>query len=292
MFRLQDMVRPLETTLNSACSILFPSFCLVCARPLFTKLLCSSCSPEIDRNTWPYRCQSCFSESNSLDKNGICHLCQEIALPFEHQRFLWPYEGKAKEFIQCLKYRPSKALCKLAGKWLEANIFNLFGKTTWDILAPLPSSPDSLRQRNFNQCSLIGENLIRENHKRKTVTIGVLDVWALQHRGIKAPQASLQPEKRINNVKSSFKAVKSRVQGKSILLLDDVTTTGATVASAATALLSAGASRVDVLALARSETWHEYRHQIFKKITSRAITLKTATAVLGSQFNEDYWRTI
>ena len=246
---------------HSAWSVLFPYRCLICARPIKSGPVCHRCLPVSPSAALQARCPRCFTPHCYLPSSALCTLCRSLPSAFRVIRYLWDYDHTAKAFIHVMKYRPSQVLCRLAGRLLAAELLNFFQQYDWDSLVPIPSSAPALRTRGFNQCALIAASL-----RYSLTQLGGPDLknqyLALTHRGVRAPQASLPHEKRINNARNTFKAIRGRIHAKKILLLDDVLTTGATSTSAALALLDAGAVRVDLIVLARAAAWQEFRHEI------------------------------
>jgi ComF family protein len=116
---------------------------------------------------------------------------------------------------------------------------------TPEIIIPVPLHPRRQRIRGFNQSMLLAQQLAPE--------IGIeLNSQALERVRHTRPQVDLTPQRRLENVQDAFSADSHAIKGKSILLLDDVFTTGATMNSAASALLKAGASHVSAYCLART----------------------------------------
>ena len=249
--------------LKEASKALFAPYCLVCGRPTAQSALCHGCMPPLPNKRNASRCSICFSIASDLNSDRVCELCQRLPSPFRSIRFLWPYADRARDLIQRMKYRPSKRLCCLAGGFLARSFPLLFRTGYWHALVPIPASNASLQERRFNQCALLAATLeVSLRATRKPVPL--LSLFALKHKGCKAPQASLNHSLRLTNVAYSFQAEQKEVSGRRILLIDDVITTGATSAAAAIALLEAGAKSVDLLALARSDAWQEYRFRIFE----------------------------
>ncbi|MDQ7833222.1 MAG: ComF family protein [Desulfovibrionaceae bacterium] len=113
-----------------------------------------------------------------------------------------------------------------------------------DVVVPVPLHPARLAWRGFNQSLELARPLARTHGWR-------IDARALARIRDTRPQSTLSGRLRRENIQGAFAADASRVRGRRVLLTDDVMTTGATVETAAKALLSAGARRVDVLVLAR-----------------------------------------
>ena len=242
--------------------ILLPSYCLICGRRLHQGVVCHYCQPSSGISELTPRCFRCFTPCTNLNAAELCDVCLLHPLPFTRIRYLWPYGLAAKQLIRIMKYHPSRKLCYFTGQLLAEQLPQLFPAhplaANWDLIIPIPSSRATLIKRGFNQC------LLALSTWKKTPDLRRIPVStrALQHCGYAAPQASLSGEARLKNVRKAFTASPALVAGKAILLVDDVVTTGATTTAAAKALLAAGAATIDLLALARSETWQEYRFKL------------------------------
>jgi ComF family protein len=117
---------------------------------------------------------------------------------------------------------------------------------TADLIMPVPLHRARLRSRGFNQAVLLGEIISRNNNIP-------MDRDNLKRTRWTEPQVNLSANERRTNVKDAFSVRDAaRVQGSSILLLDDVLTTGSTVEECARVLKSAGAARVSVITVARA----------------------------------------
>lgn len=171
-------------------------------------------------------------------------------------RYLWDYShDEIRELITIMKYRPSLAACKYLVGVLAQKIPELFPDMNWDMVVPLPISKQSLHQRGFNQCVYLAREIARHRSPGKSY---IVSLNTLIHKGYKSVQASLPMSKRSANVRNAF-GCKGKICDKTVLLVDDVITTGATVLAATRSLLDGGAAHVDVVALARSVIWEESR---------------------------------
>ena len=153
------------------------------------------------------------------------------------------YEGRLRELIHLFKYGGMRPLDRVLGTWLASAYPRL---EHFDALVPMPLHWWKRMQRGFNQSDL----LVRELSRR--VGVPILD--AARRRRRTAVQARLTPAQRRENVRGAFDVPSpERVRGLSLLLVDDVMTTGSTVNACAKALKQAGAARVCVLTVARAD---------------------------------------
>jgi predicted amidophosphoribosyltransferase len=189
-----------------------------------------------------------------------CCLCEYLPSIFRRTRFIWDYRGAARLLIKTMKYRPEPLLARAAGKELCVYFAKLFPSHDWDLIIPVPAADKSLRVRTFNQCLILARGLQHPVPKAERIPV---DWRTLVHRGYRSAQAALTPERRIGNVRHAF-GVKRSLAGKTILLIDDVITTGATSTAAGLELYAAGARAVDLLALARSPLWQTNRLRVYR----------------------------
>jgi ComF family protein len=155
------------------------------------------------------------------------------------------YGGAIRTAVHKLKYGKRPDLAGALGALLVEALAERVDRC--DVVIPVPLHPLRLTTRGYNQAALLAAPLAR--------ALGVpLSVRLLQRRSFVAAQARLNREARDVNVKDAFVAVpRSDVRGKHIVVVDDVVTTGSTLAACSAALLRAGASRVTCVALARAE---------------------------------------
>ena len=175
-----------------------------------------------------------------------------------------PYEGLLKESIHLLKYRGKIALAKPLGWILFATFLERYPKVEQgvcqdgshgiDVIAPIPLYRWRMFKRGFNQAYL----LIREFTSLWQTLFGSKAPWFMESRLLRRSkntktQTGFTREERLKNMQNAFRVTDgSKVNGKNILLVDDVHTTGATTNEAAKVLYDAGAASVDVLVLAKA----------------------------------------
>ena len=161
-------------------------------------------------------------------------------------RALGYYEGPLQEAIHRWKYRGRLSLTAFFGEWMADALRRHWSDASPDILIPVPLHRERLRERGFNQTLLLAQDLSR----RTGIPCGKR---ILRKEKPTLPQVNLSGSEREKGVRGAFRMTdRGRLKGKSILLVDDVYTTGATVNECSKVLRAGGAERVDVLTLAHA----------------------------------------
>jgi ComF family protein len=242
--------------------ILLPTQCGICRRPLRGASICYRCRPALPdlKDLCSRSCQRCFSPFSENSELGECETCKTFPPPTDSIRFVWEYDSLVRDLIRTIKYRPSVSLARLTGKLLCDATPQLFQRTNWDLIIPVPSSQAMFRKRLFHPCIELARPVAQ--------TLKIPLINAIKHNNKRAPQASLSHKERLKRLEKIFRLAKRfNVHDKRILLIEDVITTGATIAAATSILKQAGASRVDVLAVARTRVWSRFRSQLHEVIS-------------------------
>ena len=223
-----------------------PRLCVFCRAAVGEQAqvaVCSACEAKIDWVESPL-CPCCgrvFHAREGVDH--LCGPCQTDPPPFARARAacLYDEEGPSGQAIKRFKYSRRLDLLPVMQYWLRRPLCQELVLAA-DILAPVPLHPSRLKQRGFNQALFLAQAFPEVHLERELVT-------RVRHT---PPQTGLNPKERRDNVKGAFAVPRPNlVQGKKVLLIDDVFTTGATVKECARFLLKAGAHRVEVLTVAR-----------------------------------------
>lgn len=193
------------------------------------------------------QCRSPFLSRFPLDDQGRCALCRRGARGFDAAYSFGFYEGELRKLIHLFKYGRIRTLSKPLGRLLAAALPR---EQRFDAIVPMPLHWHKRWQRGFNQAELLAREIGRRTHTPV--------VNAIRRARDTESQAGLTSAKRRKNVSGAFQAARFRgrsntIQGRSVLLIDDVMTTGATAASCARALKRAGAREVTLLTLARAD---------------------------------------
>jgi ComF family protein len=164
--------------------------------------------------------------------------------PYARSRAAVSYQGLALRFVHGLKFQDRQDNAGWMAGWMMRAAPELVAEA--DIIVPVPLHWQRMVTRRFNQSALLAQKLALHSEKR-------FAPLALKRIKPTITQRGLTAKERQANVARAFTVPETQginVQGRRVLLIDDVITTGSTVAAATKALLKAGASSVDVLAFA------------------------------------------
>jgi len=181
------------------------------------------------------------------DGANLCLRCQRSRPAYKCLRSWSIFESPVREALHRLKYRRDVGL----GEALSNQILNFVQQLGWplDVLVPIPLGKRRHRERGYNQVAMFAKPL--------SMQLGLTYMPnALSRVKETRSQVGLSADERQKNVTGAFKADTEKVKSRAILLMDDVSTTGATLSSAAEALLSAGAREVYAVTVARALPHH------------------------------------
>lgn len=236
----------LRGALLRAADILLPPLCLACRAPVDRHGgVCPSCWSKIDFIGQPLCDRLGIPLTYPVDGPLISAAAMAEPPVYGRARAVARYEGVMRDLVHGLKYRDRQEGVELYCRWLVNAGRELLGET--DVLVPVPLYRLRLWTRRFNQSALLARGIAR-------MTGLPFEPLALRRIRRTVSQVGLSADQRRRNVAGAFAVPEKRraaVQGRNVLLVDDVITTGATAEACAKALLKAGAVRVDVLALAR-----------------------------------------
>ena len=218
--------------------LLYPPRCAGCNRE--GQFICAACFNAQPRLLPPL----CLTCAQPLPRGSMCAECRHSQLAIDAIRAPFLMEGAIRHAVHRLKYGNLRAIAPLLGR-LMADFMSSEG-VSGDALVPVPLHPRRERQRGYNQANLLAREA------GKTLEIPVASRLLLRV-GNAPPQARSQSAlDRKANVRNSFHCPNpAGVEGRDLVLIDDVCTTGATLDACAGALKAAGAARVYGVTLAR-----------------------------------------
>ncbi len=239
---------------------------------------CLKCKIYMDAGTlMPYALESCFCDhclgvgfhrikrpycincgiqlpAGHLE-NSVCGNCLKTPLKLEKIRAVSEYNGIIKQAVPLFKYQSKLSLAKVLERLLFQTFLDHFHEiTSVDLIMPIPLHRAKLKQRGFNQAYLLVRNFKQLYYKRfRTAPAWDIDIHAMIRKKKTESQTGFDVEQRKTNLKHAFSIIdQEKINNRSILLVDDVLTTGATCNEAAALLLDSGAARVHALVLARA----------------------------------------
>ena len=224
--------------------------------------MCAACLRAPEPLTAEYFCTGCgtpFRNRFPLDAAGRCALCRAGVHGFDAVCCFGAYEGPLRELIHLFKYGRMRPLAAPLSDLLAAALPR---DEAFDAVVAMPLHWRRHWERGFNQAELLARATARR--------CGLPLVKAVRRVRPTAPQAGLSNARRRENVAGAFRARAGRpLEGKRVLLVDDVMTTGATASACALALKRAGARRVTLLTLARVDRRMAAEPLVMKKGAGR-----------------------
>ncbi len=220
---------------------------------LMARHMCPECASAFTPVDSPLclTCGAVFKSRNTTDH--VCGECRRVPKFFRSARAAGIYERSLMTVLQQLKYGGRIELAGPLGALLLAAFSKWHDRDAVDMVAPVPLHDRKQRQRGFNQTWLMIRNWCRpEKDGRVFFPSGKIYRSLLIRTRPTRSQTTLSRRERLENVRGAFALPDAAcVRDRSVLLVDDVYTTGATVNECARVLMAGGAARVDILTAAR-----------------------------------------
>ena len=246
---------PLQAILRNIFSVLFPSDCRLCNTPLnnISRIpVCSECLAAIAPVREP-QCVVCgdrLFSAQLLMGDGRCQNCRDFEPEFARAVSFGEYEGGLRGLVHLLKYESVLPVAPALGRMLASSIAELLpgcGEAL-PLIVPVPLHKSKRSERGFNQAELIARAAVKRLRQPIEVATGVL----VRQRAT-ISQVGLSREQRIANMSDAFRVRAPRhVRGRTVIVVDDVMTTGTTLSECARVLKQAGAERVWAATVARA----------------------------------------
>jgi ComF family protein len=234
---------------RSALDALLPPRCLVCGATVGTAgALCAGCWSRMTVLGSPC-CACCgypfeYGQAGS-DGETLCGACLRERPVYARARAALRYDDASRGLIIAFKHADRTDAAPALGRWLAHAGAELLQDA--DLVAPVPLHRWRLFRRRYNQAALLASHVARVSGKPHCADL-------LTRKRATASQGRMGVTQRRENVAGAFAVTprhRIRLEGRRVLLIDDVLTTGATAGACARALLAGGAAAVDLLTLAR-----------------------------------------
>lgn len=244
------MRRTIAHFLHNSLNLLYPNSCLICDTPetesdALRHGVCDKCFRSVTTDPFP-ACPWCAQTVGPYTDTATgCMECRGVALGFERAVRLGPYAEKLRDAVLRTKVLGGEGLADLLGRIFAASRGEAIRGDGIDLVTAVPLHWWRRWTRGYNQSEAVARELAR--------ALGVAFAPKLLRRVRWTPQ-QVQPtrEARRENVKGAFRTRRgARIDGKTVLVVDDVMTTGSTLSEVARALKAGGVARVVVAVLAR-----------------------------------------
>jgi ComF family protein len=248
------VLAPLQALLGNFFSVLFPSDCRLCSAPLnnISRVpVCIECLAVIApvREPQCVVCSDRLFSAQLLMGDGRCQNCRDHEPEFARAASFGEYEGGLRGLVHLLKYESVLPVAVLGGMLASALAELLPGCGGGvPLIVPVPLHKSKRSERGFNQAELIARAALKR--LRQPIELAT-DVLVRQRATMS--QVGLSREQRIANMSDAFRVRdRHRVAGRTVIVVDDVMTTGTTLSECARVLKQAGAERVWAATVARA----------------------------------------
>lgn len=240
--KLEQMKTGATKAGNKLLDWIYPPVCPLCREILRPEegLAHEACKQKLQWAAEPC-CKHC-GRPVGLEETQYCHACEKHFYPFDRGHGLWLYNKTAARSVYAYKYKHQKhyarfyisEMVKHYGSWIQSR-----GITT---IMPIPLHSRKRRHRGYNQAEILAKGIGQALNLPVDTKTLVRTHWT-------APQKSLSPGQRVMNLSRAFSVVKPVNAGQRVLLIDDIYTTGSTMACCSKILKKAGVIQVDFLTL-------------------------------------------
>lgn len=241
--------------LRGVADALFPPGCMVCSASVAdAQSLCASCWGEAYL-IGGVTCDVCGVPMGIALPSGETIRCDECltgSVSWDRGRAAALYAGSARTLVLALKHGDRPDIAKAMGRWMARAAADLITET--DVMVPIPLHWRRFLTRRYNQSAELSRVMARETG----VPHGPDLLRRMKPTEMQRSRSALARARNVEGVFAVPPHMREFVRGKSLLLVDDVMTTGATLNAAARALSEAGAARISVVVFARVQPSTEF----------------------------------
>lgn len=217
-------------------ALIYPRNCITCNNTLFKheSLVCNHCYLTLPKSNFH------TEENNELERV----FAGRVPVIKASSYYLFEKSGKVQKLLHSIKYKSNKALAELLGTWYAQSLKDCGEITRADVIIPVPLHPKKEKQRGFNQSEEFARGLSKE--------LGIpVNTTNLFRNAFTETQTRKQKFERWENVSGKFELNDLKIfENKTVILVDDVITTGATIDACYEALKNVSGIRIAVLSLA------------------------------------------
>lgn len=221
--------------------MVYPARCPFCDEPVAgtRELICRDCLSKLEFVKQPY-CMKCGKQLKGQEE--YCSDCSVSNHQFDSGRSLLVYKGAVKKSVYRFKYKGRKEYARAYAALVESQMQTFFEQVKPDALVPVPLHRTRRRMRGYNQSELLARHIGRR------MGVPVRTKLVVRSRNT-VPQKNLDLSGRQNNLKKAFKLYRNDVKLNTIIIIDDIYTTGSTVDALAAVLRRAGVKKIYFLTL-------------------------------------------
>lgn len=222
---------------NWVLDFLYPRRCPICGeiQNYGDVQICKSCMSGLKRVEPPF-CMRCGKTVWS-DEQEYCEDCKRFPKYYEKGYPVFIYQEPLKKALYDFKYHNQREYALFFAKCMYYRFHEEWEKLSFDGIVPVPLHKNKLRRRGYNQAALLAKQL------SKQLAVPFYTDYLVRKEDT-GPQKELNDRQRMKNLKKAFKIGKNKIKLKRILLVDDIYTSGATIASCTEVLQSAGVEQV------------------------------------------------
>ena len=215
--------------------------CVTCGEEVNKFGICEKCVRLLTLVPSP-TCEICGGENSG--KGKVCFECKGRHFDFVRNYSIFSYSGDVRNKIISFKQNGNKAVGEMFAYFVADKYDSIRAKHNFDLVIPVPISEARLKSRKFNQSEVLCSQISDRDKVNNSILIRTKDT---------PHQTGLSRSNREENLKNSFEVVdKKLVKGKTVLVVDDIYTTGATLNACAKVLRDAGAKEIFTITLARA----------------------------------------
>lgn len=237
-------ITPIKKITQSFFDLVMPAKCLSCTTAVFEQgTICANCYSAL-KVIALHKCYKCgLPFEFDMGKKAVCPACAKFKPRYNMARAFCEYEGLGGKLATQLKFSDKTLLAPYMAKMMMNAGSGLIKKS--DIIAPIPLYYRRKLKRKYNQAALLAQYIAKYSGLE-------YQPFLLKRTKNTKKQTSLRRSDRQKNMENAFEATLT-AEGKRVLLIDDVMTTGATMNAASVALKKQGAKKVCALVFARVE---------------------------------------